>query len=56
MNIEQLDKEDLLFLIGTYNNYIIDFYEEHDFPDVPVSVYEFLDNEFKNILEEQKED
>ena len=50
MNIEDLDREDLLILIGCYNNYVMDFYEEHDYNDTPVCVYEFLDNDYQNIL------
>ena len=56
MNIEDLDREDLLFLIGCYSNYVMDFYEEHDYNDTPVCVYEFLDNDYQNILEEQRKE
>lgn len=46
MEIEDLDREDLLFLIGCYNNYVVDFFEEHEEGMYPVSVYEFYENEF----------
>lgn len=47
MEIENLDREDLLFLIGCYNNYVVDFFEEHEEGMYPVSVYEFYENEFQ---------
>lgn len=50
MDIEDLDRDDLLFLIGCYNNYVIEFYDTHEEGMQPVSVYEFLDNEFQDIL------
>lgn len=50
MSIEDLDRDDLLFLIGCYNNYIIDFFDEHEAGMIPVSVYEFYENEFQEIL------
>lgn len=52
--IEFLDREDLLNLIGYYNNYVIEFYDNHDKEMTPVSVYEFFDNEYQEILENQK--
>lgn len=50
VSIEDLDREDLLFLIGCYNNYVVEFYDEHKEGMYPVSVYEFFDNEFQEIL------
>lgn len=52
VSIEDLDREDLLFLIGCYNNYVVEFYDEHEEGIYPVSVYEFFDNEFQEILRE----
>ena len=54
-NLEDLDREDLLFFIGCYNNYIIDFFDEHEDSMQPVGVYEFFDNEFQEILKEQED-
>lgn len=54
-NIEDLDREDLLFLIGCYNNYVVDFFEEHEEGMQPVSVYEFFENEFQDIIKEETE-
>ena len=54
MNIEDLDREDLLFLIGCYNNYIVEFYDEHEEGMYPVSVYEFFDNEFQEIFKKRR--
>lgn len=55
INIEDLDREDLLFLIGCYNNYVVEFYDEHEEGMYPVSVYEFFDNEFQEILKENSD-
>lgn len=55
VSIEDLDREDLLFLIGCYNNYIIEFYDEHEEGMTPVCVYEFFDNEFQEILKENSD-
>lgn len=55
INIEDLDREDLLFLIGCYNNYVVEFYDEHEDGMYPVSVYEFFDNEFQEILKENSD-
>lgn len=53
-SLEELDREDLLFFIGCYNNYIIDFYEQHEEDMFPVCAYEFFDTEFQEILKEQE--
>jgi len=50
-SIESLDRDDLLFFMGTYNNYIVDF--DYKNSGQPVCVYEFFENEFQEILEEQ---
>ncbi len=55
VSIEDLDREDLLFLIGCYNNYVVEFYDEHEEGMYPVSVYEFFDNEFQEILRENSD-
>lgn len=55
VSIEDLDREDLLFLIGCYNNYVVEFYDEHEDGMYPVSVYEFFDNEFQEILRENSD-
>lgn len=54
-SLEELDREDLLFFIGCYNNYIIDFLDEHEEGMQPVSAYEFFDTEFQGILKEMEE-
>lgn len=53
VDYDMLDREDLLYLMGCYNNYIIDFYEEHDSGCIPVSIYEFYENEFQEIKENE---
>lgn len=55
MNIEDLDRDDLLFFIGCYNNYIVDFYDNHEEGMQPVCAYEFFDNEFQEIIKQDKE-
>lgn len=54
--IEDLDREDLLFLIGCYNNYVVEFFDDHEEGMCPVSVYEFYENEFQEILKESEEE
>lgn len=53
ISLKELDREDLLFFIGCYNNYVIEFYDDHKDGMQPVSVYDFFDNEFQEILREQ---
>lgn len=53
-SLEELDREDLLFFIGCYNNYIIDFFDNHEKGMQPVCAYEFFDTEFQEILKEQE--
>lgn len=55
ISIEDLDREDLLFLIDCYNNYVVEFYDEHEEGMYPVSIYEFFDNEFQEILRENSD-
>lgn len=52
--IKDLGRDDLLFFIGEYNNYIVDF--DYENSGEPVCAYEFFDNEFQMILEEQAEE
>lgn len=49
MNIEDLSRDKLLILIKEYNNYIIDFYDTH-LDGFPVSINEFFDNEFQEMI------
>lgn len=53
ISLEDLDREDLLFFIDCYNNYIVEFYDDHEEGMQPVCAYEFFDNEFQEILREQ---
>ncbi len=55
ISIEDLDREDLLFLIGCYNNYVVEFFDDHEEGMYPVSVYEFFDNDFQEILKENSD-
>lgn len=52
-SLEELDKEELLFFIGCYNDYIISFYDTHDKSMQPVCAYEYFDTDFQEILEER---
>lgn len=54
-SLEELDREDLLFFIGCYNNYIIDFFDEYEDSMQPICAYEFFDTEFQGILKEQED-
>lgn len=50
-NIDDLYRDDLLYLINCYNDYVMNFFDEHDDSMRPVSVYEFYSNEFQEIVE-----
>lgn len=52
--IENMDKEDLLSLLGHYNNYVVEFFDTHEEGMQPVSVYEFFENEYQEITENEK--
>lgn len=49
--LEELNKDNLVFFIKCYNNYITEFFDEHEDGMIPVSIYEFFDNEFSEIVE-----
>lgn len=53
-SLENMKKEDLLFFINCYNDYIVNFYEEHEEGMFPVCVAEFFDFEFQEILKNKK--
>lgn len=53
--MEDLSREELLDFIKAYNNYIINFMEEHDIGMCPISIYEFYDNEYQ-LMKTEKED
>ena len=53
IRVDEMDKEELLFFIDCYNNYIIDFFDEHEEGMQPVCIYEFFDTEFQEILKER---
>ena len=47
---KDLEYDDLLHMIGSYNNYIMEF--DYKNSGQPVSVYEFYEHEYQEILEE----
>lgn len=53
IRVDEMDKEELLFFIDCYNNYIIDFFDEHEEGMQPVCIYEFFDTEFQEILKDR---
>lgn len=56
--IKNMDREDLLYLLRCYNNYVVEFFDTHKEGIQPVSVYEFFENEYQKIIgnEKSKED
>ena len=52
---EDLDYDDLFHLIGEYSNYVTEFFEEHTYPEQQVSIYEFYDNKYQEILRTNNE-
>jgi hypothetical protein len=49
--IEDLGYEDLLVFLGLYNNYVLEFFDDHDEGSQPVSTYEWFDNEYQSALD-----
>ena len=52
-NFNQLTYNELLNLINSYSDYIIEFYDTHSSSEYPISIYEFYDYEYQEILKEQ---
>lgn len=53
--IAEMGKEELLYFVEEYNNYVVDFPEHHDSESYPVCIYEFFENEFQDILEDEEQ-
>lgn len=54
MNYEQLSKDELILLLRSYDEYIMDIVddEQNTINKYPVCVSEFYDNEFQEIVNE----
>ena len=52
-NFNQLTYNELLNLINSYSDYVIEFYDTHSSGEYPVCIYEFYEYEFQEILKEQ---
>ena len=48
--LKTLNKNELIDLIDCYDTYITDFFDTHDNGCIPVSLYEFYDCEYQEIL------
>ena len=46
-NLNSYSKQELIKIIQAYNNYIIDFYDDHDCDSCPVCLNEFIDNDLE---------
>lgn len=46
-DLNRYSKQELIKIIQAYNNYIIDFYDEHDCDSCPVCLNEFIDNDLE---------
>ena len=53
--ISEMNKEELLYFIEEYNNYVVDFPDYHDDGSYPVCIYEFHGIEFQEILNDEEE-
>lgn len=49
--IENMDREDLVSLLEHYSNYVVEFFDTHEKGMQPVSIYEFFENEYQEIIE-----
>ena len=45
--VNELDKETLIDFICQYNDYVQNFYDEHDEGSYPCCIAEFYDNEYQ---------
>lgn len=45
--LENLSRDELLELTKEYNDYVMEFGENHDIGNEPVSIYEYYDNEYQ---------
>jgi hypothetical protein len=54
--LQKLSKDELISLLISYNNYIINFYENLEYynDSVPVCVMEFYDNEYQEEINENE--
>ena len=53
---EDLDYDDLFHLIGEYSNYVTEFFNKHEEgSEYQVSIYEFYENEYQDILRKNNE-
>ncbi len=52
--ISEMNKNELLYFIELYNNYVVDFPDYHDSGSYPVCIYEFFECEYQQILEDDK--
>ena len=50
LELEDLTRNELIKLCCSYNDYVINFLEEHEDGMTPVSIYEYLNNEFYEYL------
>ncbi len=50
LELEDLTRNELIELCCSYNDYVINFLEEHEDGMTPVSIYEYLNNEFYEHL------
>ena len=46
-DLNSYSKQELIEIIQAYNNYIIDFYDDHDCDSCPVCLDEFIDNDLE---------
>ena len=50
-DLNSYSKQELIKIIQAYNNYIIDFYDEHDCDSCPVCLNEFIDNDLEFYIQ-----
>lgn len=46
-------KDELIDIMVEYNNYLMEYPETHDAGSYPISLWEFVDNEYQDILEKK---
>lgn len=45
--VEELTKEELTDFLCAYNNYVVTYYEDHDYPCEPVCMLEYFNNDYQ---------
>lgn len=54
--VYKLSKSQLRKFLVVYDNYLVEFYQEHSYPDEPVGMLEFFNNDYMQMLEDEEDE